>query len=291
MIQGKLLHFREKNIIFFLFNNQKQKAFLAVVGSWFFVFSLLYTKLSFTVLKPRFWLLVIIIPYIFLALLFEWLYRPGKKTRGRVVVAIISIFLLCANLYAVGYWYWTLDNQQEGQSYVRKLVLKQDNLVGLRQMKEVAQYMVGESERTSKQICYYTEGEYRSPYEYIFRVYHPEASFKRISFGKDTNNTCTYFSIEHGGATDEINLPRKHKHEFSMISRREVGVLIVWVIERKPQAVIDELNEDGKKEQEDDQEKSLKEDADNGEQEDEIKKPRRKERVFWKEVFSGEYED
>lgn len=271
--------------------NQKQKAFLTLIGSWFLVFSLLYTKLAFTVLKPRFWLLVIIIPYIFLALLFEWLYRPGRKKRGRMVVAIISSLLLGANLYAVGYWYWTLDNQREGEVYVRKLVLKQNNLVGLRQMRKVAQHMVSESEKTGKQICYYTEGEYRSPYEYIFRVYHPEAKFKRISFSKDTNDTCTYFSIEHGDSTDKINLPREHEHEFSMVSRKEEGVLVVWVIERKAQAMIDELNKNKQEEKENDQEKMQVGNADENEQEEKIKKLRRKERVFWKDVFSGNYED
>jgi len=271
--------------------NQKQKIFLALISSWFLVFTLLYTKLAFTVLKPRFWLLIIIIPYIFLALLFEWLYRPGRKKRGRIVVAIISILLLGANLYAVGYWYWTLDNQQEGESYVRKLVLKQNNLVGLKQMKEVAQHMINESEKTGKQICYYTEGEYRSPYEYIFRVYHPEAKFKRISFGKDTNDTCTYFSIEHGGSADKIKLPREHHHEFSMVSRKETGVLVVWIIERKPQTIIDEFNKDKQEKGENDQEKMREEGADRNDQEEEIEKPRRKERVFWKEVFNGNYED
>lgn len=271
--------------------NQKQKAFLALIGSWFLVFTLLYTKLAFTVLKPRFWLLVIIIPYVFLALLFEWLYRPGRKKRGRVMVAGISILLLSANFYAVGYWYWTLDNQRESEAYVRKLVLKQNNLVGLRQMREVAQYMVNESEKTGKQICYYTEGEYRSPYEYIFRVYYPEAKFKRISFSKDANDTCTFFSIKHGGSADKINLPHEHEDEFSTVSRKEKGVSVVWVIERKPQAIIDELNQGEKEEKENDQGKIQEKNADGDEQEEEIEKPRRKERVFWKDVFSGHYEN
>ena len=263
--------------------DKKRRAFLFLVLCLFLVFGLFYTKLAFTVLKPRFWLPTIVIPYVFLSLIFEWLYRTGHKKRGRVFVALICVFLLATNLFAIGYWYDSLANQKEDERFDRKLVLKQNNLVTMKHMKSAADYMVSKSNQTGKQICFHTEGEYRSPYEYILGVYYPEAQFKRISFGKDTNETCTFFSIENNGPRDVPHLPRGHKKEFKGIESREYGVITIWETTRVA------ASPEKKQEVEVIEEGLLEEILEKEEQQD--KRPRRKERVFWKDVFGGTYVD
>ncbi|MEA2007467.1 MAG: glycosyltransferase family 39 protein [Patescibacteria group bacterium] len=269
--------------------DRNKRAFLMLIGSLFTVFGLLYTKLAFTVLKPRFWLLIVIVAYVILAMLFEWLCSPGKKKRGRVAVAVIVTFLLGANFFAVGFWYQMLASQKEGDStsYGRELVLKQKNLVGLKQMKQATAQMVKVSGKTGRKICFYTEGDYRSPYEYIIEVYFPGVEYKRISFGKDTNESCTFFSIEHGLVVTEVNLPRDHDHEFFATSRDDFGKVTIWSIEKKTEEEISRIEQ---QQQDDENEKVVAKKVESNDVavEERNDKPRRKERVFWKDIWNKE---
>ncbi|MEA1926259.1 MAG: hypothetical protein U9M90_03410 [Patescibacteria group bacterium] len=268
--------------------SKEKRAFLVLIACWFFVFSLLYTKLAFTVLKTRFWLLIIAIPYIILGLFFEWIYRVGHKKRGYIIAGIITMFLFVGNTHAIGYWYWAIINQREATEHPRNLVLKQSNLVSIKQMADAVDFIADRSNEAGKQVCYNTEGEYKSPYMYLFKLHYPLMPVKRVTFAKDTNEACVFFSIENGGVGEEPELPNSYKKYFYSIQKKQFGVVTVWEIWkdeegvnkyvelRKQQKALKKINES--------KEENLKED-------NEDKKPRRKERVFWKDVLSGDYEE
>ena len=272
--------------------HSKKVAFLVLVGIWFFVFFLLYTQLSFTVLKPRFWLLIAAIPYVFLGLFLEWLYRTGHKKRGRVVAGIIIGALLLGNAYAIFYWYWSLANQKEPEIfYVRNLELKQANLVGIKQMKEAMAYMVSRSEETGKTICYNTDGQYKRVYKYLLPRYHPGVIPERMSFSEHTNEECILFAVENGGPEDQLKIPKEYRKFFQGIRKEKFGAITVWEVWKDEEGINEYIQ--NKKEQKA-QEKVEQESvaiASEEEEEEEDEKPDRKERVFWKNVFSGDYEE
>ncbi len=268
--------------------SKEKRAFLVLIACLFLVFAFFYTKLAFTVLKPRFWLLIIVIPYIILGLFFEWIYRVGHKKRGYVIAGIITLLLFVGNTHAIGYWYWTITNQREGSGNVRDLVLKQNNLVSTEQITNAIDHMASRSSKTGKQVCYDTEGEYKSPYMYIFKLRYPSMPVKRAALAEDTNNACIFFSIKNGGASEEPDLPSSYEKYFHSIQKKQFGVVTVWemwkdedgvnkyIESRKQRHAQEKISEN--------KEENLKED--NGD-----KKPRRKERVFWKDVLSGDYEE
>ena len=281
---GLAFVFWRANVIYKTKKDISSRAFMVLIACWFFVFALLYTKLAFTVLKPRFWLPSIAIPFVFLAMFFEWLYRPGHKIRGRKIVGFFAMFLFLGNMYAIGYWYWTVANQREGSGYMRQLVLKQDDKVGLGQIRRVVRHMVESSKNEGKKICYYTEGEYRSPYEYVLDMDYPEIEYKRVTFSKDSNENCVFFSIKNGGSNEVILLPKDHQGEFEEIDIFEEGVITIWKMKRVAWLSDEELDEEEEFLNEELEEASEKKDVDSDEEE---KRPRRKERVFWRDVFSS----
>lgn len=273
--------------------DRKKKAFLFLVMCWFVVFFLFFTNLSYTVLKPRFWLLTSVIPYIILGLFFEWVYRTGHKKRGRLIFGIVASFLLLANLYAIGFWFWTIKNQKQGQGYVRILELKQSKLVGIKQIRETVDYLVFRSMKTDKQVCYYTETEYKYPYSYLADLYYPEAQMKRMSYTDDSSKDCIFFAVENGGSPEKLNLKREYKEFYQGVSKEQFGVVSVWEVQRDDKAIegyIFERDRQRKLEKNEQQEQNdeLIENEDESEDEDEDEedeKPERKERVFWKDVL------
>lgn len=294
-------------------------AFLVLIGCWFVVFFLLYTKLSATVLKPRFWLLTAAIPYVFLGLFLEWLYRKGHRKRGRAIAGILISFLFVANSYAVGYWYWTLSQQKTEAYYVRDLELKQGNLVGMKQMNEAMDHMILRSNETGKTICYSTDNQYKKVYKYLLVNHSDDVSVERISFSRHTNDHCIFFAIKNGGNSSKPKLPDEYKDFFTVVEKESFGVVVVWEIlmdeqaissyinNKKQQTIIEEQEEvivqkedevflegvEGAEEAEEInvEEENEVEDENDDDEEDDEEEPGRKERVFWKHVFGAEYQE
>jgi 4-amino-4-deoxy-L-arabinose transferase-like glycosyltransferase len=264
-----------------------KKAFLILCSIWFVVFFLFFTNLSFTVLKPRFWLLISAIPFIILGLFFEWIYRTGHKKRGRVIAGIIAAALLFANSYAIGYWYWSVYNQRHDMRFVRWLELKQDNLVSIRQLRDTVDYMVVQSIKKDKQICYNTDNEYKAVYMYLFKLYYPDVPVKRMNYSTDSNDNCILFAIENGGSPEKPRIKKEYEGFYTGTSSEQFGSVSIWSLRR------DDLGIEQYIEQKDQQKKTKKEqqqvEDDEEDSDDEFEKPDRKERVFWKNIFLGDY--
>jgi hypothetical protein len=280
-------------------------------------FGAFYTKMAFTVLKPRFWLMVAPVAFTCLALVFATIYRPGSKKRGRWIMGGIASLLLIANLYAIGYWYWTLENQRElsGGFYARRLMLKQDDLVGMEQMRKVTDIMAKRAKEEGKEACFYAPGEYLRPYEDLGKLYHPEVVFDRISFRKDLNQDCVFFSVGKLKNKERPRLPGDHEQSFEGVKLYEIGQIALWETRRTDisyvkEDILEEVisNEEKLNQVLEKKEVVEKEQARIEEQERQAKlrelreageenrkpendpEPNRERRVFWYHVFDGSYE-
>jgi hypothetical protein len=294
--------------------SQAKKAFIHLTLCWFLVFVVLYSKLAMDISKPRFWLLIAPLPYIFLALLFQWFVEFKYKKIAKILVLGVSGFLILVNSYAVGIWYYSFSKQKEITGiYTRDLELKQSDLIGIKQMKTVASDWIAISKKTGKQLCYQTETTYLRPYEYIFDIYYSEIEKKRIKFAEDSNDNCTFVSVRHGDTKGKKPIEKNHLEEFEIVSKKTYNKMVVWELQRK-EAVMTEVSSEEKnittkevllKEQQKEleaeteaekeaiktaEEQEDREDDEGGD--DGPEKLPRKERVFWKHVFGGEkYED
>ncbi len=265
-----------------------KKSFILMIICWFSVFVVLYSKLAMDISKPRFWLLIAFLPFVFLALVLQWLESfKHKKTAKTVTVVLIGI-LISFNLYAVGYWYYSLEVQKIHQGfYVRDLQLKQTDLIGTKQMKLTAAKWTAIAEKNNKQICYTSEKEYLSPYEYILDVYYPGQATKRIKFSTDTNESCSFVSVRHGGTEGKNPIRKDHAEEFEIVSKKLYNRMVIWELEKKDilkeEKIMDKVTEKIEIEN-----FELTEQEEVEEENEKIKKLPRKPRVFWKHVFGTE---
>lgn len=263
---------------------KKKKSFIILIIVWFLVFALLYSKLAMDISKPRFWLLIVFLPFIFLGTSLQWMESFKQKNLAKLFAVVLCGLLITTNLYAVGYWYYSLKTQQPTAGfYTRDLVLKQSDLIGVRQMRTVAGDWVEISQKNKKQICYTAERSYLSPYEYILDTYYPMQESKRIKYSKDTNNSCSFVSVRHGATEGKNPVKKSHAAEFDVVSKKLYNRMVVW-----------ELTQNGTFMEEEPKEELVEEAPVQEvveEVEENLEKPEklpRKPRVFWKHVFGWE---
>ncbi len=307
-------------------STQKSKyLFFLLIWTWFGVMFLLYTKLAFNVIKPRYWLLEAPIFFVWLALIFEWLAQRKNivKKGGYFLVGI----LVMINLYAVGNWYWILQHQEDNKLPLWELKLKDKNMIPWGQLQKSADYVEDLSNQTNKDICFYATGEYRPVYDYIFEHRGVGEKIRRISFKNDNNENCLFVTIDHHRHRDLPRIPKDHQDEFEKVieGKKEVGFVTIWQVIRREQYAGFEIK-GGVKFNEKEEKVSMSEDeklvtgvlvVDNGMEEGSVsaeivpqvvlidqnkpgkvdslgldekkpKKPKRVERVRWKDVFNCE---
>ncbi len=210
--------------------------FFVLVGVWWMVMFLLYTKLAFNVLKPRYWLLEAPIFFVVLAVFLEGLFRNGlKKIKGKYVTYLVVIVLVGMNLWATGNWYWELKNQKDSSLPLWHLKLKDQNKIPWGQLQKSANYIENLSKQTDKEVCFYTTGEYRPVYDYIFKQRGLSEKIRRISFSKDTNDNCLFIAIDHHQHRETPRIPKDHKNEFEKVEKREVGFVTIWQVKKRIQ--------------------------------------------------------
>ncbi len=224
--------------------------FFILVGVWWMVMVLLYTKLAFSVLKPRYWLLEAPIFFVVLAVFLEGLFKNSiKKIKGKYIAYLIVIVLAGMNLWATGNWYWELKNQKDSSLFLWHLKLKDQNEIPWGQLNKVVNYIEGDvltlAKKENKDVCFYTTGEYRPVYDYIFeRRGISNKNFlenevknisvvRRISFSKDSDDNCLFIAIDHNQHREIPRIPKDHKDEFEKVEKKEIGFVTVWKLSRK----------------------------------------------------------
>ncbi len=268
-------------------SKRKKHVFLVLMAIWFLVFFILYVQLAFEIYRSRFWLLNIFISFIGLGLIFQWLSEWKNKIAGNVITIAITLVLIMSNLLATFYWYGVIGNQVEGEKYKRNFSFLRENKIGIKQLNEAVALMAKKSEETDKTICFHANSELRSPVDYLIETNHPGTDFKRIAFRKDLNEQCIFFSVDVSHKRIEPKLPRDHQDKFEIIDRTDIGFLALWEVEKKEEWNRDLTIEEKEKKQQ--VEEEIEEiELSSGEstvEEPELVKPRRKDRVFWKDVI------
>lgn len=296
-------------------NRQKRMLFW-LLFSWMSVFLILYFKTE-TSLKSRFFFPITAIPFFLVAyglnFLIEFNYR---KKFGYFLAISITLIFIGTNLSAVYQWYSFLKNNDE-KEISRKMFLKQVGGITLEGLVLSSDYMVTQARENGKSICYDGLPEYKRSLEYLLEIHYPEIKRVRISNGmtEEDKRACQFFSLAQKKA-EEPKISSRHAKYFEGKKAFEGGNLAVWdLIAREEFYLGNEVSlqssvtEDDfleeKKDDEDSQkiekedssieedfvieeilleEDILEEAIEKEEEKKTITPPRRKERVFWKDV-------
>jgi 4-amino-4-deoxy-L-arabinose transferase-like glycosyltransferase len=147
--------------------NPLSRNFLALTVLWFVVFSILTLPVAFQ-LRPRFYIVVFALPFVFLGFLFEFLEeRFGRRAIGA------SIFITVA-VVAVNLWGTKLRfaEQAKAQHSIvdakRTLILKNKDGVTLGQLEKVTDWMYARHDE-GQHLYYYVKPEHIRPIDFLLK--------------------------------------------------------------------------------------------------------------------------
>jgi drug/metabolite transporter (DMT)-like permease len=284
--------------IFYSFRDKKNRRFAYLILVWFAVFILILLKTD-NSMKPRFFMPIASIPFIFMG----FSYLLIKKIKLKIVnplalLVVIVILLLNFNgLKTVADYFETQDKDSVG----RTIFIEQDDAKVLKKHLEASEYMARIAEKNDKMVCFSTSAVYERTYEYLFDVYFPEIKYDRVSESFKDKEKCQYFSIITTGNKKRIS--NDYKNDFEFVKSKSFGRVEVWVLTAKEEFLqyvpeedeIIRLREKDDEEIQSDLKESLEKEYENitekfekvkeGEIVEKKSKPERKERVLWKEVL------
>ncbi len=288
-------------LVYFYRNDNRNRPFVYLVAVWFLVFVFLQIKAD-TSLKPRFFMPVAAIPFIFMGLIWKFLERFKNKISLGLIFISFGLILI-ANLNAIKMVHDYFKTQDD-KVINRKIFIQQGDAKVLEYHKNLTDYMAGEVRKNNKIVCFYSSAVYKRTYEYLFEIYHPDIKHRRINKDLENKESCQYFSIVTIGSEKRIG--NSYQEFFNYDNSKIFGRLEVWNITAKDSFLNYEENEnliekeekqepEGKNDEE--IRKELKESIETSIQEYqeeqivEIEKPDRKERVQWKHFLGEDYEE
>lgn len=145
--------------------NPLRRNFIMLSLLWFAVFSILTLPVAFQ-LRPRFYIVVFALPFIFLGFLYEFLEaRFGK--RAVIGTFLITIAILVMNIRGTMLWF---GEQAKAQHTItdtkRTLILKNKDGVTLGQLQRATDWMYARYD-SSKRLYYYVKPEHVRPINFL----------------------------------------------------------------------------------------------------------------------------
>jgi hypothetical protein len=206
-----------------------KKDFLILLISWFTVFVILSIPVAYQ-LRPRFFILVFSIPFVFLGLLFEFLEEKFKKYVSLGLIFLITASILFLNGYGTYVWFKEQKNAQVKSTTIKRtLILKNKDGVTLEQLQKTVDYMY-QHKKTGAVIYYYVKPEHVSPIKYLFRqkqMNDPSLNFSPLKINDDPN--AQYFGIvPYDSGTKSIE--NKFGQNYNIASEARFGQLKVYEI-------------------------------------------------------------
>jgi hypothetical protein len=181
----------------------------------------------------RFWFIAFLIPYVCLAIIFEWL---KTKRNGKLIVGIIAGLILLLNLSAVANWYIGLEKQDGKSRFYRRSMtstLQQSDWVTYEKMREAVKYMSEQSDEQT--ICFSAPTKYKASYRYIFKYNYSDYKWATLNSKIKITafNDCTVYLIKHSDkTTEEIIASYAKDNKIIQLSKpQKFGVITVWKVE------------------------------------------------------------
>lgn len=272
-----------------------KRPFVYLIFIWFFVFVALQIKTN-TSLKPRFFMPIASVPFIFLGMIYIFIEKFKNKFSNILIISSFFIILLLNfNGIKTNYDYFKYS---EKDSIGRKIFIKQDDGKVLEQHLEATNYMASEVRKSGKIACFYTSASYERTYEFLFKVYYPDVKYDRISKAIEDKSACQYFSIVT--VDNDKLIGTNYADYFDFEGSETFGRIAVWNAiprenflnydkeedqsRKENQTSAEKTPEEIAKELKESLEKELAEEVED-KSEDDTEAPDRLERVLWKDVL------
>lgn len=235
-----LVIFGIASLIYLWKKNKEHRPFIYLVLIWFIVFVVLQIKSNIS-LKPRFFMPIAVIPFIFWGAIVKIIEDFGIKIL--TIIAYLSFFvILLMNFNGIKIWFNYLETQ-DISVVNRNIFIKQDDGKTFGQIKKSAEFMAEQGREAGKMVCFYASDDYERSYEYTFDVYFSDITYDRISKSIEDKEGCIYFSVATA-REDAKRISNRYVDYFEFGESHEFGTIAVWEIYPKENFLNYEKEED-----------------------------------------------
>ena len=198
----------------------------------------LYVPISYNI-SPRFFLLVAVIPFIFLGLILNFLERILPKSKLKISLLIFLVLAIgVANLWKIKQRFWQLANAPSQSFKVETdKIMKEKTRVTLIQQDEIMGYILNIQKSNHYPVYLNSDPEYRRS----FLFYLDQHNIARDDFRNATNSGKVY---EHGdyfliypSLSNFSKDLEKYNASFDVISQKQFGTLALFELKPKPEAI------------------------------------------------------
>jgi hypothetical protein len=204
--------------------NATKKKFLLVSILWFATYFLIYVPIAYDT-RPRFFLPLLALPFIFLGYVFLYLWNKKSKVLKAVVV-VVMIVVFAGNLQGTYAWFGEIKPAMQKGVYPKRtiILIARDGIV-LWHLESAINYM--KQECGDLPVYYSSNSEYKAPIRYLLMLkntdYH---SMDEFGSGQEG---C-FFSFD---LTRTKKLGMKNRNKFDILDQKKIGALTVFKLQPK----------------------------------------------------------
>ncbi|MEI7891307.1 MAG: phospholipid carrier-dependent glycosyltransferase [bacterium] len=235
----------------------RKRDFLILVVAWLAVFTILTIPVAFQ-LRPRFFIVVFAIPFIFLGFIFEYFDEKTSKKQAALLAILITAIIIAWNTNGTRAWFKEqASSQKKDVDVKRTLILKAKDGVTLGQLKGVADWMYSRHQKDST-MYFYVKPEHVRPITFLLRQKHDfDLVAKTMTINADPK--AQYFAITPVKNALEPLYSKYPDNNISVIAQQQFGQLLVSEVAVNDRSVSPSFRFN--------------------------KSSRKEDRIFWKDVF------
>lgn len=207
-------------------SSQISRDFAWLMLFWIGVFFILSIPVA-SQLRPRFFILVFAVPFLFLGMIFLMLEEKFGKI-GRIAAVLLTAAILAMNAKGTQSWFREQGSSQvEHTAVKRTLILKVKDGVTLGQLGKAVDYIYRQRKNDSN-IYYYVKPEHVRPIRYLFaEINDPGLKYNVLKLNEDPK--AQYFAItpSDGGIKP---FQRKYGDNFQVLSQKQFGQIMVYEV-------------------------------------------------------------
>ena len=207
--------------------NLLQRDFLAMLLIWVGVFSILTIPVAFQ-LRPRFFIVVFAIPFIFLGLAFEFFEEKLKKEQAIALAILFTVGIVAWNSHGTYAWFKEqASSQKKALEVKRTLILKAKDGVTLSQLQGVTDWMYGRR-KEGWTLYYYVKPEHVRPIDFLL-LEKKDKNLNFVTMRIDQNPKAQFFAITPAkNGLDDVYA--KYGRDVAVIASQQFGQLTVYEI-------------------------------------------------------------
>lgn len=206
--------------------NNLARDFIVLTLVWFLVFTVLTIPVAFQ-LRPRFYIVVFSVPFLFFGFFYEFLEQRFGK-RGLIATALITVLILTLNFRGIGVWFREQTQAQiDTVETTRTLILKNKDGVTLGQLERATDWIYVRHTIGST-LFYYVKPEHVRPIEFLLTSKH-EQGFNFFTMKITAEPNAEYFAITPA-KNNLAPVIKKFGSDFIVLDEAQFGQLKVYKI-------------------------------------------------------------